>query len=163
MFNNIGNMFKTVAQAIGNAAEQVSKIAGGIADFGGKALKFLNTPMNQLVAPIAKLVGKMVGDTVRKLPFVGNFLGPIMEKLVQNAGSLVSKSTLGTLGFLAEVAPKVEHLTEIAKAVKVAADKISEPMPNSKPMPKNKVSAANVQNIIAHRHAQMLRNAQMAA
>jgi hypothetical protein len=159
---NIGKIFNTVAQAVGNAAEQVSKVAGGFERVGTTLLAVLKTPMNQLVAPIAKLVGEKIGEMVGKLPFVGPFLGPIVGNLVKNAGSLVSKSTLGTLGFLVGLAPKVKHLTEIAQAVKAAADKIREPMPNSKPMP-NKVSAENVQNIFAHRHAQILRNAQMAA
>jgi len=152
---NIGKIFNTVAQAVGNAAEQVSKVAGSFVKISTKVLAALNTPMDKLVAPIAKLVGEKVGEMVGKLPFVGGFLGPIMEKLVKNSWSLVSKAPLGTLGFLAGLAPKVKHLTEIAKAVKAAADKIREPMPNE--------VSGNVQNIIAHRHAQILRNAQMAA
>ncbi|MFP2962851.1 hypothetical protein ACLEPN_35055 [Myxococcus sp. 1LA] len=137
---------KSVTNVISKVASTVSKIAGGIANIGGKAMEFLQKPLSSLVDPIAKFVGEKVG----KLPLVGKFLGPTAENLVkQGASSFLGEGTLGSLGFLSKIAPKVQDITNIAQTVKGAADKVGA-------FAENPLGLQNFQNIIAQNHARFV-------
>jgi len=142
----MGSALQAVTKTIGKVASTVSKIAGGIANIGGKAMEFLQKPLSSLVDPIAKFIGEKVG----KLPLVGKFLGPTAENLVkQGAASFLGGNSLGSLGFLAKLAPKVQDITNIAQAVKGAADKVGA-------FAENPLGLQNFQNIIAQNHARFV-------
>ncbi|AEI63794.1 hypothetical protein [Corallococcus macrosporus] len=142
----MGSALKGITKAISNVASTVSKIAGGIANIGGKAMEFLQKPLSSLVSPIASFIGDKVG----KLPFVGKFLGPIAENLVkQGASSFLGEGTLGSLGFMSKIAPKVQDITNIAQTVKGAADKVGAFVDNP-------LGQQNFQNIIAQNHARFV-------
>ncbi|WP_141588518.1 MULTISPECIES: hypothetical protein [unclassified Myxococcus] len=142
----MGSALQAVTKTIGKVASTVSKIAGGIANIGGKAMEFLQKPLSSLVDPIAKFIGEKVG----KLPLVGKFLGPTAENLVkQGAASFLGEGTLGSLGFLSKIAPKVQDITNIAQAVKGAADKVGA-------FAENPLGLQNFQNIIAQNHARFV-------
>lgn len=128
------------------ALKTVSDVAGGVANIANKAMGFLNKPIGELVAPIAKMVGEKVGQ----LPFVGKFLGPIAENLVkQGASALLGEGTLGSIGFLAKLAPGIQQLGDLATSIKTAADKAGAFIDNP-------LGLQNFQNIIAHEHAARL-------
>ncbi len=142
----MGGPLKAITNTIGKVASTVSKIAGGIANIGGKAMEFLQKPLSSLVSPIAKLIGDKVG----KLPLVGKFLGPIAENLVkQGASSFLGEASLGSMGFLSKIAPKVQDITNIATSVKTAADKVGA-------FANNPLGLQNFQNIIAQNHARFV-------
>lgn len=135
-----------VTQTIGKVAGTVSKIAGGIANIAGKAMEFLQKPISALVDPVAKFIGEKVG----KLPFVGKFLGPIAENLIkQGATSFLGAGPLGSIGFLAKLAPKIQDVANIATAVKTAADKVGA-------FTNNPLGLQNFQNIMAHSQARFV-------
>ena len=142
----MGGPLKAITKTISSVASTVSKIAGGIANIGGKAMEFLQKPLSSLVDPIAKFIGEKVG----KLPLVGKFLGPTAENLVkQGASSFLGEGTLGSLGFLSKIAPKVQDITNIAQTVKGAADKVGA-------FAQNPLGLQNFQNIIAQNHARFV-------
>ncbi|WP_426755994.1 hypothetical protein [Myxococcus sp. Y35] len=142
----MGGPINAIKNTIGKVASTVSKIAGGIANIGGKAMEFLQKPLSSLVDPIAKFIGEKVG----KLPLVGKFLGPTAENLVkQGASAFLGEGTLGSLGFLSKIAPKVEDITNIATSVKTAADKVGA-------FAENPLGLQNFQNIIAQNHARFV-------
>jgi hypothetical protein len=132
-----------VTDTLGKVANTVSQVAGGIANIANKAMEFLNKPISELVDPIAKFVGDKVGQ----LPFVGKFLGPIAENLIKDgAASLLGGATLGSLGFLGDLAPSIQAIGDLATKVKTAADKVGA-------FANNPLGLGNFQNLIAHSHA----------
>lgn len=142
----VKNVISKVTDTVGKVAGTVSKIAGGIANIGGKALEFLKKPMSAVMDPISKFIGEKVG----KLPFVGKFLGPIAENLFkQGASALLGEGPLGSLGFLAKLAPKLEDVVKLAETVKKTADKVGA-------FSENPIGLSNWQNIIAQRQGSMV-------
>ncbi|HEX8820788.1 MAG TPA: hypothetical protein VF794_12740 [Archangium sp.] len=119
---SIGSAISNVAKTVSNVAGKVSNIAGKVADIAGKAVNILKAPEQAL----SGLIKKAAGGLLDKLPFnLGNIAKPFLDKVVDGALSLISKSNLGSVfEFAKKLAPKVGQLADFAEKVKSAADKV---------------------------------------
>jgi hypothetical protein len=132
---------KSIGQAVGGIARTVSKVA----DVVGKVTNFLQKPLDQIMAPVKKLVG----GALDKLPFgIGNFIKPFAEKFLDKALSFVAGGPLGGLGLLAKAMPTIKKLADLAETVGGIAKKVGDALPPQ--------GGVNLQNIFAHAHAQKL-------
>jgi hypothetical protein len=132
---------KSIGQAVGGIARTVSKVA----DVVGKVTNFLQKPLDQIMAPVKKLVG----GALDKLPFgIGNFIKPFAEKFLDKALSFVAGGPLGGLGLLTKAMPTIKKLADLAETVGGFAKKVGDALPPQ--------GGINLQNIFAHAHAQKL-------
>ncbi|HEY0096959.1 MAG TPA: hypothetical protein VGB96_21710 [Archangium sp.] len=118
---------------------------GKVADVVGKVTNFLQKPLDQIMAPVKKLVG----GALDKLPFgIGNFIKPFADKFLDNALSFVAGGPLGGLGLLTKAMPTIKKLGDLAETVGGIAKKVGDALPPQ--------GGINLQNIFAHAHAQKL-------
>ncbi|MFY2560446.1 hypothetical protein ACN469_22735 [Corallococcus terminator] len=140
------NPFKLIQKPLeflGKAAETVSKVAGGFADIGGKILGFLKKPAAEVIEPIAN----KISEQVKKIPFLGKFLAPVVENLMkQGATALLGEGPIGGIGALAKATSKIEDVVKVAETVRKGADKVGA-------FADNVLGQQNLQNIFAQRQA----------
>ncbi|QSQ12044.1 hypothetical protein [Myxococcus landrumensis] len=145
--NPLTNLIKKPLEIVGKVAETVSKVAGGIANIGQQALNFLNKPASEAISPITN----KISEQVKKIPFIGKFLAPVVEGLMkQGATALLGSGPIGGIGAMAQVTSKVSDLTNLAQGVRTAADKVGA-------FANNPLGQMNLQNIMAHQHAALIR------
>ena len=131
---------------VGKVDNVLDKVASGV----NTGVKFLTTPLNELLKPLAKKVEEKVGGLLDKLPFgLGNFVKPFVSKFIDKGLGLLSGKTLGGFSFLAKFMPTVQKLADLANTIAGVLD------PVEKLFPQQQQNAANV---IARRHAQLITN-----
>jgi hypothetical protein len=130
-----------VISGLGKLAGKVSEVAGKVIDFGGKALSIIQKPLDVLTSPIKKLAGGLLD----KLPLgLGNFLKPVVEKLIDSAAGFLAGGPLGGVGILTKAAKTVGEIVKVAETVKGVADKVGALA--------NPVAQGNFQQLVAAAH-----------